>query len=1574
MKNTIKNIASVIQNWRLFISLILTGLALFIAVPNAKTQVQSDIHHYFIEFTSTASETILSYSANQNWSTMSELNLLLKEANTIQLQKAFRYKDNRLAHIYSLETTDDFQSITRILGESRYVVYVERIPEYSIFYTPNDVDSKQWNLDIISAAGAWDLERDASTIIVGMVDDAVLTTHPDLKDNIWINPGETLNGKDDDGNGYIDDINGYDVANGDGDPNPPATADASTFSHGTHCAGITSAKTDNSTGIASIGFNAKIMAVKTAPDASSGKSLPCAYNGVDYAMNNGANIISMSWGGGGYSKTYQTVFDVAHDAGIVLVAAAGNSNVSTPMYPASYDHVISVAASTSKDLKASFSNFGSKIDVTAPGHSIWSTVAGTGEYGYKSGTSMACPLVSGLCALMLASNPGISPDDLEACLKSSCDNIDGKNSSYAGQLGAGRINAERAIQCVKGVISAIFSYDRTDICPGQDIQFRPKYNDTAGRTYQWLFTGGSPSSSTAVSPKIRYNSTGTYDVTCIVSLGAKRDTVIKEQLIDVRFPSAVLSGDYTISKGNWAYLKVSLKGAPPYKLTYQDEAGAVVIDGIKTDFYFIPVNPKDTFQYSLIELEDNNCKGGVSGLANVYVLPPDTSCNREEFAVTFSQKEEVEIGDVLVDSSGNIYACGSIVKSSGTRVAYLMKINKNGQFIFAREYSGIRNFGQMNFAMDNDDMLLKGSSNDDVTFTRLSSTGNIVWSRIYDFADERYFYQFAASTNNGYIIAGMGNTSGISDDDIFAFKVNGANGNIIWQKRYHVGDDQVSFAVSNDKGGVYIGGNDGKSQGAIAEIDADGDLIRYAVTTNTQCRYITSVDGDLITMSMIGTSAVSIGLSRWDMTSSSVPKSVWNIRLNILSPVFNNHIYTNPYTGNTYVSYINNNDGTSNLALVSPDGKLRDAAIAEVDNRFKMGFNKDDMVMIGTRERNGLWEVIMVKRKDGDALASCFLSKKAFSTSTFSTSASLTSMTDRSISLNVSSPTTSIKSVEFTTECVCVVYNLAVSKDSICVGDSTTLSASGGSLYRWVPNPSIDPNDLQKAKITVSPDTTTTYRVVVFNCECPGDTLDVTIHVERVNEDVLRSDTMICAGDTIPLSAPSDWKAYSWGPDDRMIHVSKSEKSVYPVKDAQYFVNGVSANGCVINDTIDISIDPCCLVQASIELDSPLLCWGDKVYFKNTSINKPTSTYKWQFPLANNGTSFVGYNPPMPTYDKAGDYVVRLIVESTCGEDTVEAYFSLIEFKVDAGRDTSVCVGDSAQIGLTEVSDFVYRWSPPEGLSDTTISNPVATISGPKTYILRVIDLISGCSAIDSLSVDLIKNDGSVLPEDTVLCAGDTFFINLKPEVTNPEWHDGSTSLSYVSVGDTLISVKAYINSCFFNDSLQIDYINPPVTGLPKDTVFCDGFGVNLSAIFPGANYLWLHNNSTKSVEHIQYTGWFHLRIANRCGSLLDSVYVESEDCSCYPFVPNAFTPNSDNLNEGFKPSLNCDLTHYDFSVFNRWGERIFQSTDPSVTWDGQVQGRDVQTNVYFWILRYTPSQSGINKTIHLNGTVKVLR
>ena len=447
---------------------------------------------------------------------------------------------------------DNHQGIVdllNILENSGKVVYAEMVPYYTIDLTPNDpLHGSEWGLQNIQAELAWNISTGSSSVVVATVDNAIETGHADLTNMLWVNPGEIpSNGIDDDGNGYIDDINGWDVGDDDNNTNPLNT----NWDHGTHCAGTTGAETNNGIGVSSIGFGISIMAVKATTNAASFNAVTHGYDGIYYAALNGADVINCSWGGGGFSTAGQNIVNWAWNQGSIVVAAAGNDNLDMDVggnaqYPANYNNVVCVASSTTTDAKSGFSNYGSDVDVTAPGSSIRSTVP-FGGYAYMSGTSMASPLVAGLLGLMKSVNPGLPNQDYVDCLTSSCDNIDAQNPSYIGDLGSGRINALGALNCISLTLSnppvADFTANYTTITAGGSVTFTDLsyYNP---QTWSWDFDGTSiggvvPATAGTQGPHtVTYNTPGFFEVELTVTNGNGSDTETKTAYIEVVAPGA----------------------------------------------------------------------------------------------------------------------------------------------------------------------------------------------------------------------------------------------------------------------------------------------------------------------------------------------------------------------------------------------------------------------------------------------------------------------------------------------------------------------------------------------------------------------------------------------------------------------------------------------------------------------------------------------------------------------------------------------------------------------------------------------------------------------------------------------------------------------------------------------------------------------------------------------------------------------------------------------------------------------------------------------------------------------------
>lgn len=337
------------------------------------------------------------------------------------------------------------------------------VPSVSAF-TPNDTFyNRQWYLERVRADEAWDIQQGSSDVIVAVIDTGVDIYHEDLKDNIWQNADEIPGNKiDDDGNGFVDDIHGWNFVRQSNDVRPlSGMSNDTAFVHGTFVASIIAAKGNNSLGIAGIAWNAQIMPLVGLDEEGSGFTSHIA-NAVYYAVQNGADIINLSIEGTLEDVQLDEALAYARSHGVLSVSAAGNSDVAagtdldfTPVYPAcSGDDglfgVIAVSGLDQADVKASYANFGSCVDVSAPSVDIFAArpqEPGVGAYaGGFSGTSLAVPLVSGAAALLKSEHPSWGATEIRNRLLSSAVPVDDKNvPNVQDGLGAGRLDIAAAL-------------------------------------------------------------------------------------------------------------------------------------------------------------------------------------------------------------------------------------------------------------------------------------------------------------------------------------------------------------------------------------------------------------------------------------------------------------------------------------------------------------------------------------------------------------------------------------------------------------------------------------------------------------------------------------------------------------------------------------------------------------------------------------------------------------------------------------------------------------------------------------------------------------------------------------------------------------------------------------------------------------------------------------------------------------------------------------------------------------------------------------------------------------------------
>ncbi len=452
--------------------------------------------------------------------------------------------------------------------EANGLAYHHQVPNDPFYdnYSGVATDLQKWAFDGIgadrnlNAEAAWDITTGRADVVIAVIDSGCERSHPDIAPNLWTNPGEIAgNGTDDDGNGFVDDVYGWDFQSNDNDTNPDygdgidndgnGAADDGTF-HGTFSASCAAGSGNNGTGMAGASWGCSIMSLKVFTDDGGASYFDIA-DSVVYATDNGAAVINMSLGGP-YSSTMETAVNYGHAGGVVQVASAGNGNSSSAQYPASLNHVISVGATDSGsdfgggsgdiDGRASFSQYGTNaVDVVAPGTLLVGASVGTVASGnpgddvwiLSSGTSFSGPLVAGLAGLIesRARDLGVtlSNDDIEAIIQGNTVNLpDDPNDSPNGGSnwdGLGRVDFLAAINAVSGpsnnppvaqaganaaaLVGDTITFDGSG-------SFDPDSDPIV--SYAWNFGDGTSGSGAVVNKS--YSSAGTYTVTLTVSDGS----------------------------------------------------------------------------------------------------------------------------------------------------------------------------------------------------------------------------------------------------------------------------------------------------------------------------------------------------------------------------------------------------------------------------------------------------------------------------------------------------------------------------------------------------------------------------------------------------------------------------------------------------------------------------------------------------------------------------------------------------------------------------------------------------------------------------------------------------------------------------------------------------------------------------------------------------------------------------------------------------------------------------------------------------------------------------------------------
>jgi subtilisin family serine protease len=428
--------------------------------------------------------------------------------------------------------------------EPNFKTHIEQVVpndfEFDSLYAMQNTGSSGGKLGAdIKATEAWGISTGSRDIVVAVVDTGIDYFHEDLRANIWTNPREIPgNGIDDDGNGFVDDTHGYDFVSSDSDP-------FDDHLHGTHVSGTIGAVGNNGIGVVGVCWQVRLMALKAFDDQGSG-DVASAVAAIHYAIANDARIINASWSASDRSQALADAVADAEAAGVLFVAAAGNSHTSVPFYPAAYDSVLSVASVNNKDEMSPFTNFGQWVDIAAPGEQILSTIPDS-RYDAISGTSMSTPHVSGAAALVLTRHPEFTPAQVRTILKNTADFVRADQP-----IGQGSLNVFNALQVdvplpfatLKGPPSMRGLVTFTGIATGEHFQKYALSYGNGNQPTNWVEIFQSNSSVTngvlfsGFDPSILDDGTYTFRLEVWNSNGqsAKDFTTVQVQNVELAFP------------------------------------------------------------------------------------------------------------------------------------------------------------------------------------------------------------------------------------------------------------------------------------------------------------------------------------------------------------------------------------------------------------------------------------------------------------------------------------------------------------------------------------------------------------------------------------------------------------------------------------------------------------------------------------------------------------------------------------------------------------------------------------------------------------------------------------------------------------------------------------------------------------------------------------------------------------------------------------------------------------------------------------------------------------------------------
>lgn len=1083
--------------------------------------------------------------------------------------------DKDLPRIYKVGFTNitDVESLIRDISANPFVEYAEKVPLCTTTYTTNDpsgpnLSSNQWFLNTINAPAAWNIQNGTSTIVVAVVDNAIQRTHTDLSANIYTNLGEIAgNLIDDDGNGYVDDVNGYDVGDNDNSVLPLNN----TWNHGTHTSGLVAARTDNSTGISSIGFNLKILPVKATMNSAGSNAVTNGYGGIVYAVRTKARIISCSWGGTVSATSDQSVINYAWNKGCIVIVSAGNDANSVLHYPAAYNNVYAVASSGTTNTKSSFSCYGTWVDITSPGESIYSTVP-TNAYTNLQGTSMACPIVAGLAGLMLSKNPYLSPTSVLNCISSTAANIYSisANSAYApNQLGAGRIDAYQAMVCASVTAGsppvADFISDKQNTCPLNPIKFTD-LSTLYPNSWSWTFQGGSPATSTLANPTVSWTAPGTYSVSLTANNIWGGNTVTKTAYITITNPGSLplVEGFQGAAwpPANWVDDNKNLDSIKWQRATtaggYGLSSASLLFDnyyndaaGVRDGFQMPKLNMSSvtqatlnfdvafarydaTYSDSLKVLLSTNCgqtwtqiyyKGGTAlatapdYTANLYV-PASTEWRTESIVIT---PQVAGQSNVLMSFVNHGHYGNGI---------YIDNVNIS----YSTTAAPIANY---NYAST----MCSGAT---VTFTDASTNSPTSW--LWNMPGASVTTSTLQNPSVTYAAGG-----------VYTVTLSATNG---------VGTSTVSktFTVTGTPT-VTASGSSTACAGTSATLTASGATTYTWNPGSLTGASVVVTPTTTTTYSIVGATGTCNGNTTKLLTITPSP----TITASGTSSVCAGGPATIIGSGGTTYTW-NPGSLTAATVVVNPT-----STITYTLTGSSGGCNGTTTKVVNVTPN----PTVTVNSSTICPGGTATLTASGASTYSWSTGSSATSINPTpttTTTYSVTGTTSGCSNLQTAMVTVAPAPTVSVNNATICVGSSANLTASGASTYSWN-------TSATTASISVSPTTTTTYTVIGTTGSCTNVKTSV-VNVNPLPVITANTSASIICGPPFQGTATitaGGATSYTWNTSATTSTIAAS-----PSVTTTYTVTGANANGCINSTAFTQSVSACTGVQSMNTLDGQL--------------------------------------------------------------------------------------------------------------------------------------------------------------------------------------------------------------------------------------------------------------------------------------------------------------------------------------------------------------------------------------------------